>query len=119
MEEEKSKGKKPRLRSIKAILAETIQQLNDIVNDKEMAPSKRANAVFQKADLLSTMVSTASEETRNKLKHSSEAALTQEVEQLRKENAELRVRQVVPIARPDESFEDKLKRHGIEKESHV
>ena len=111
MPDEPKKIQRPRLKSVRSQIQIVISQLDQIANDKEMAPSKRANAVFQKADLLTSIYTVDSEERKLKVKHPSEAALTQEVEQLRKENAELRARQVVTIARPNESFEDKMKRH--------
>ena len=116
--EEKPRGKKPRLRSMKAMLAETISELTAISQDATQKPAKRSDAVMTKANLLASIHSTESEERKARLKHMDVDALTKEVEQLRRENAELRARQVVPIAR-SESFEDKLKRRGIEEESHV
>lgn len=117
--EPKPKGKKPRLRSMKAMLAETIAELTAISQDATQKPAKRSDAVMTKATLLQSLYQTQSEEARARLKHADVDALTKEAERLRAENAELRARQAVPIVRPDESFEEKLKRHSIEEESHV
>jgi hypothetical protein len=116
--EPKPKSKKPRLRSMKAMLAETITELTVISQDATQKPAKRSDAVMTKATLLQSLYQTQSEEARARLKHADVDALTKEVERLRAENAELRARQAVPIVRPDreETFEEKLFRLTGKKE---
>jgi hypothetical protein len=67
-EDRKSKGKKPRLRSMKAMLAEVLDELSAISHDPEQSKSKQANAVFVKADLLSSLLNAQSNETRARIK---------------------------------------------------
>lgn len=67
MEEQKPKNKK-RLRSLKSMLAEVLEELSAISHDPEQSKSKRANAVFVKADLLSSLVNAQSNETRARIK---------------------------------------------------
>ena len=106
-----------RLKSVRSQMQTVINQLDDIINStsEELKRGKREDAVFQKAALLSTIYTVDSDERRLRIKHASEDALLKEnselkalVEQLR---AELRSRVPTPAG---ESFEDKLKRHGIE-----
>lgn len=121
MEEEKPNVNKPRLRSMKAMLAETIAELTAISRDATQKPAKRSDAVMTKATLLQSLYQAQSEEARARLKHADVDALTKEVEQLRAENDKLRAELGRKTVNPEreETFEEKLKRHGIEEESHV
>jgi hypothetical protein len=61
-----------RLRKLTSEIATTLVMLDKIAADEKQSPSKRAAAVFTRAELLMTVYSNQSEEQRAKWKHSIE-----------------------------------------------
>jgi hypothetical protein len=61
--------RRPRLKSVKGMIATVIQQLDALAADEKQSAAKRANAVFVKADLLSSLLTSQSNETRARIKH--------------------------------------------------
>jgi hypothetical protein len=89
-EQTKPKIKKPRLKSVKSMMATVIEQLDQIAANPEMKIAKQADAVFSKAALLSSIYSTDSEERRLKIKHADIEKLSADLAQARAENERLR-----------------------------
>jgi hypothetical protein len=107
--------KKPRLRSVKAMLSETLRQLDDIINSNsdELKIGKRADAITTKAGLLQSLFLAQSEEKKARLKHADVDALTKEIERLRAENEQLRSelgKAPAPKMDREETFDEKLAR---------
>jgi hypothetical protein len=55
-EDQKPQINKPRLKSVKSMMATTIQQLDQIANDPEQLLRVKARAVFEKAQLLQQLL---------------------------------------------------------------
>jgi hypothetical protein len=73
MEEPKPTRKRVyRLRKLTSEIATTLVMLDKIAADEKQSPSKRAAAVFTRAELLMTVYSNQSEEQRAKWKHAIE-----------------------------------------------
>lgn len=89
-EEQKPKIKRPRLKSIRSQMQTVIEQLDQIAANPEMKIAKQADAVFQKAALLSSIYSTDSEERRLRIKHADIEKLSSDLAQARAENERLR-----------------------------
>ena len=68
MEPTKPKPKKYRLKATRSLVAETLAMLDKIAADENQAPSKRAVAVFTRADLVATLLASESSEARARLK---------------------------------------------------
>jgi hypothetical protein len=66
--EEKKKIRRPRMRQLKSLISECIQQMDALAADESQLPRVRAAAVMQKASLLQSMFVAQSEERKVKIK---------------------------------------------------
>jgi len=111
-EEQQPKGKKPRLRSMKAMLAETISELTAISQDATQKPAKRSDAVMTKANLLQSLYQTQSEEARARLKHADVEKLQAENDNLKTQVEQLRAElsRTISSMPAGETYEERLAR---------
>jgi gas vesicle protein len=61
-------ARKYRLRNLKSVAAQTLEELSDLAKDKDQSPAKRAVALLTKAELVMTLVNAQSGETRARIK---------------------------------------------------
>jgi hypothetical protein len=95
--------RRQRLRSVKALMAESIRELSELAADETQSKAKRAVAILTKADLIRAVYVSQAEERKIAVK-----AGISKPDEPKKPDPE----KAEPTAQP-ETFEEKLKRRGI------
>ena len=110
-EEQKSKGKKPRLRSMQSLFATSLEAIDELMKDKSMKNAKLADLAIARLNCIQSMMLNRSEEAKAKLRFADVDALTKEVERLRAENDRLRAELHTPVSTSslsNETLEERL-----------
>jgi len=111
--ESKSKGKKPRMKSVESGMRTCFNEIAELLASPTLREVTKAGLIQSKLSCLQSMALMQSEEKKARLKNADVDALTKEVEQLRKENTDLRAElDKKTDVKPDrvESFEERLAR---------
>jgi hypothetical protein len=97
--------RRQRLRSVKALMAESIRELSELAADETQSQAKRAVAILTKADLIRALYISQAEERKVAVK----AGISKPDEPKKPEPST-----TPSVPTQTESLEDKLRRRGIE-----